>query len=144
MSTEENKAILRRWFEEFWDKRNLGAFDEILADNFFYHNAPPGIPPGLEGTRELFTMYQAAFPDARVTVEDMIGEGDRVVTRQTFTGTHRGEMMGIAPTGKQITVTGIAISRIAGGKIAETWEEVDRLGMMQQLGVVPPMGEGKK
>ena len=137
MSAEENKAILRRWFEELWDRRNLDAIDEIVADNFVFHNAPPGIPPDREGVRQLVTMMQAAFPDVRITVEDQIGEGDKVVTRWTFAGTHKGELMGIAPTGKQIAISVITINRIAGGKAAEGWEEVDRLGMMQQLGVVP-------
>ena len=144
MSAEESKAILRRWFEEVWDKRNLAAIDEIVSDNFVFHNAPPGISPDREGVRQLVTMMQAAFPDVRITVEDQIGEGDKVVTRWTFAGTHKGELMGIAPTGKQVTTAVITINRIAGGKAAEAWEEVDRLGMMQQLGVVPPMGEGKE
>ena len=137
MSTEENKAILRRWFEEAWDRRNLDAIDDIVAADFVFHNAPPGISPDREGVRQLVTMMQAAFPDVRITVEDQIGEGDKVVTRWTFTGTHKGELMGIAPTGKQIAISVITINRIAGGKAAEGWEEVDRLGMMQQLGVVP-------
>ena len=138
MSAEDNKTILRRWFEEIWDKRNLDAIDEFIAADFVFHNAPPGIQPDREGVRELVNTMQTAFPDAQAAVEDQISEGDRVVTRWTLAGTHRGELMGIAPTGKKIEVAVITINRIAGGKAAEVWELVDQLGMMQQLGVVPP------
>ena len=138
MSAEDSKTILRRWFEEIWDKRNLDAIDGFIAADFVFHNAPPGIPPDREGVRELVNTMQTAFPDAQVAVEDQISEGDRVVTRWTLAGTHRGELMGIAPTGKKIEVAVITINRIAGGRAAEVWELVDQLGMMQQLGVVPP------
>ena len=144
MSAEKRKAVARDFFEEVWDKRNLDPFDKVLATNFVYHNAPPGVSPDRESCKQWIAKYQAAFHDAHMTVEDQIAEGDKLVTRWTLTATHKGELMGIAPTGKQITMGGITISRFAGDKVTDSWEEANWLGLMQQLGVVPPMGEGKK
>ncbi len=135
--SEQNKALVRRIVQECFSKGNLAAADEVLAANYVDHNAPPGIPPGIAGFKQLVTMYRAAFPDLQVTVEDMVAEGDKVVVRWTGRGTHKGELMGIAPTNKAVTVTGIGIDRIANGKIVEHWESWDQMGMMQQLGVVP-------
>jgi len=138
MPTEENKALMRRFYEEI-SKGNLAVVDELVAADLIEHSPfVPGQAPGRQGTLDLFTMIRAAFPDLRVTVEDMVAEGDKVVARGTFSGTHKGEFMGIAPTGKQMTVGLIEILRIAGGKMVEHWNVVDSLGMMQQLGVVPP------
>lgn len=90
----------------------------------------------------MFTgMFMSAFPDTKMTVEQQIAEGDKVVTRWKAQGTHKGELMGIPPTGKQVTVTGISIERIVGGMIVESWEEFDQMGMMQQLGVIPAPGQ---
>ncbi len=88
-------------------------------------------------------MWRAGFPDLHITIEDIIAEGDKVATRATARGTHKGEFMNIPPTGKQVTVTSIAIQQIAGGKVVEVWVNIDHLGMMQQLGAVPPPGEKK-
>ncbi len=137
MSVEENKALVRRVYEEIHNKGNFAAVDELVAINFIDHNAPPEISPGPEGIKQTFTMFRNAFPDLNVTVEDMIAEGDKVVARITLRGTHKGEFMGIAPTGKQIKLATIDIVRIAGGKIAERWGVGDNLGMMEQLGVIP-------
>ena len=138
MQTEENKALMHRFYEEI-SKGNLAVVDELIAADVVEHSSfVPEQAPGRQGTLELFTMIRAAFPDLRVTVEDMVAEGDKVVARGTFGGTHKGEFMGIAPTGKQITIGVIEIVRIAGGKMVEHWNVVDNLGMMQQLGVVPP------
>lgn len=139
--SEENKAIARRMFEEVWNKRNLDAFDEIFAPDVVGHNIPPGLPPGLEGIKANFEIFISAFPNAQMTVEDQIAERDRVVTRWTGTGTHTGDLMGTPATGKQVTVTGITVNRIAGGQIVEAWGVVDLMGMMQQLGVIPSPGE---
>ncbi len=138
MSTEENKALTRRLIEEAFNKRNLGMIDEFASPNAVDHAAPPGTPPGPEGFKQMPGMFLNAFPDLNITIEDMIAEGDKVVGRFAFRGTHRGEFMGIAPTGKQVNVTGIEINRIVDGKFVEHWENFDELGMMQQLGVVPP------
>jgi steroid delta-isomerase-like uncharacterized protein len=138
--TEENKVLERRAWEEVWNQGNLAAIDEIFAADYVGHN--PGMPPlsGTEGYRQFFTIYSTAFPDMHYTIEDMIAEGDKVATRWTMTGTHEGELMGIPSTGVWITMTGISMSRFADGKLAEGWNSYDGLGMMQQFGVIPPMG----
>ena len=138
MQPEENKTITRRFLEEIFAGGNLELVDELFAPNFVLHD--PSVPQevlGPEGIRQYITMYRTAYPDTYFTIEDQIAEGDRVVTRWTGQGTHQGELMGIPPTGARVTVTGIEIDRIAGGKIEETWVSYDALGMMQQLGVIP-------
>ena len=141
MSTEENKAIELRFFEEVVNKGNLAAIDELFADNFVQRDATPGTADDREGTKQFFAVAHSAFPDFHSTLEDMFAEGDKVVQRFTARGTHKGKWMGIAPTGKQITIPGIAIHRITGGKIVEGWTSMDMLGALQQLGVVPPPGQ---
>ena len=146
MSTEENKAIARRVFEEGWNQGKLDVIDEIVTSDYLLRD--PSMPEdirGPEGFKQFITMYRAAFPDIHFTVEDQIAEGDKVVTRWTGTGTHQGELMGIAATGiRGRGVTGVTIDRMAGGKAVESWNAWDVLGMLQQLGVVPPIGEGTK
>jgi steroid delta-isomerase-like uncharacterized protein len=141
MSVEENKAIELRFFEEVVNKRNLAVIDELFATNFVDHSAVPGIAADREGLKQYFAMVHSAFPDFHSTLEDMFAEGDKVVQRFTARGTHQGEFMGIAPTGKQVTIPGIAIHRITDGKIVENWVNMDMLSMMQQLGVIPPPGQ---
>ena len=136
MSTEENKAIVRRYIDVV-NKKNLAAMDEIFDANYVGHVAGFEDVKGPEGQKQVLAAVLTALPDLHDTIEDMVTEGDKVVTRLTFTGTHKGELMGIAATGKQVTVGEIAIFRIVGGKIVEGWQEVDMLGMMQQLGVIP-------
>ena len=138
MSLEENKAIARRYGEEAFGEGNLAVSDELLSPDYVHH--VPGVAPDREGRKQLISMLHTAFPDTRLTVEDMVAEGNKVASRWTWVGTHKGKYMGIAPTGKQVTLTGISIHCIEGGKIVESWDEVDNLGMMQQLGVVPPPG----
>lgn len=139
MSTEENKAVIRRWMEECYNQGNMAIADELIAANYVNHSAPLGQAPGLEGEKQYATMIRRAYPDFYMTIEEQVAEGDKVVTRYTARGTHEGEFMGIPPTGKQITVTGIHIHRLVGGKVVEGWSEFDQLGAMQQLGVVPSM-----
>ena len=136
---EENKAIVRRAFEEVWNQGKLDVIDEIFAIDYVGHM--PGSPDlhGPKGFKQFVTMNRTAFPDIQFTVEDQIAEGDKVVIRWSSTGTHKGELMGIPPTGVQVTSTGIGISRISGGKAVEDWDNWDALGMLQQLGVIPPM-----
>ncbi len=140
MSTKENKALIRRYFEvlneQVWPKGNLTATDDFIAPEYVYHD-PSSAVRGREGYRQLLTMYRTAFPDARFTIEDMVAEGDQVLTRFTVRGTHRGAFMGIAPTGKPATVSILSLVRLAGGKAVEEWERFDSLHMMQQLGAVP-------
>ena len=138
MSVEENKAIVRRLWEEVINKGNMAVVDELVATNYIDHTQTPElVARDPESYKQVVIMFRTAFPDLHVTIEDKIAEGDKVVSRFTVRGTHKGEFMGIAPTGRQVTVTGIAIHRIAGGKLAEVWINMDFLGMMQQLGVVP-------
>ena len=141
MSIEENKAIELRFFEEVVNKGELAVIDELFATNFVDHSAVPGIAADREGLKQYFAMAHSAFPDFHSTLEDMFAEGDKVVQRFTARGTHKGEWMGIAPTGKQMAISGIAIHRITGGKIVEGWTSMDMLGALQQLGVVPPPGQ---
>jgi predicted ester cyclase len=140
MSTQDNKAVVRRFYEEVVNQKNRAALAEVFDPNLVDHFAPPGAPGGLEGAWQTFDMFQTAFPDQHFTIEDMIAEGDRVVSRVTMSGTQQGPFMGIPPTGKHVTMTGIDINRFVGGKSVEHWVEMDRLGLMQQLGVIPPLG----
>jgi len=138
---EKNKAIVRHCFEEV-EKGNWAIFDELLTRDYVYHE--PGRSFTRDESKQFMQSVRAAFPDGHATIVDMIAEGDKVVTRYTSSGTHKGEFMGIAATGKKVVVTGIVISRIDQGKIAEEWEEFDALGFMVQLGVIPPIGEPDK
>jgi predicted ester cyclase len=140
MSTEENKALARRAYDEFNQRNLLAGYYELFVPNFVLHNASMTIQ-GLEAYQRFISMYLTAFPDARLTLEDVIAEGDKVVTRQTFRGTHRGELMGIAPTGKLVSGTGMVITRIVNEKAVEQWANYDDLGLLQQLGVVPAPGQ---
>ncbi len=141
MSIEENKAIARRWSEEVWGKGSLAAVDELFATDFVFNYPVPGVKPDREGYKQTVTEMFAPFADTECPVEDMVAEGDKVAIRWTWRGTHQGEFMGVAPTGKRVTITGISILRIAGGKIVEEWGEMDNLGMMQQLGLFPSSGD---
>jgi predicted ester cyclase len=139
MSTEENKALIRRFYEEVFNQRNLAALDDFYAPDHIDHTLPPGLPVGPEGTKQAIAIMRAGFPDLRVSIEDMIAEGDKVVVRFTTRGTQRGMLGAISPSGKQVAVPTIEIIRMAEGKIAEDWGLDDRLGMLQQLGLAPAM-----
>ncbi len=139
MSTEDNKALTRRAYEAL-NQRNWATFDELAAPDLVLHNASMTIQ-GLEAYKQFLSMYFTAFPDLQFTIEDMIAEGDTVVVRQTARGTHQGNLMGIPPTGKQVTVSGIAIVRVLNNKGVEEWFNGDDLGLLQQLGVVPAPGQ---
>jgi predicted ester cyclase len=140
MSTKDNKALIRRFFEEVYTQKNLAAIEELIAPNHIDHSASAlGSPAGPEGSRQLIGMMLMAFPDLHVTIEDMIAEGDKVVVRMTMHGTQQGALGSIPPTRKQVALSTIDIVRIAGGQIAEEWGIDDRLGLLQQLGLVPAM-----
>ena len=142
MSEEENKALMRRYYEQIdkatKDKRGPSFLDDFVAPNFVNHNPSPGFTPDLEGLKQAYDHFLAASPDGYHVVEDMIAEGDKVVTRLSAHGTQTGELFGIPPTDERFSTTAIAIHRIANGKIVEHWSELYNLGVMQQLGVVPP------
>jgi len=141
MSIEENKALVRRYMDDL-NKRNLAVIDELYDVNYMGHVAGMEDLHGPEEMKQMMTGFLIAFPDLHRAIEDMVAEGDKVVVRLTVTGTHKGDFQGIAPTGKQATVTVIAILRIVGGKIVETWELIDMLGVMQQIGAIPTPGQG--
>ena len=136
MSLEENKAIVRRFFEEGPSKGNLSVADELLSPSFALHTPLPSAP-GIQGMKDIITICRAAFEHLDVTVEDMTAEGDKVAARFTAHGIHKGSFMNLPPTGKPITMTGIEIFRIENGKIAELWGEANLLGLMVQLGILP-------
>ena len=140
MSAESNKALSRRLMEEAFNAGNLDVVDELVATGFVNHDpATPESAVGPDAAKANISGYRAAFPDLRIKVEDQIADGDRVVTRWSAKGTHQGELLGIPPTGKQSTVTGITIDLFVDGRIAESWSNWDTLGMLQQLGVVPAL-----
>jgi steroid delta-isomerase-like uncharacterized protein len=137
MSSEQNKAIVRRALEEPWEG-SLKVVDELFASDYIGHDpANPEPLRGPQGVKEFISVYRAAFPDARITVEKQLAEGDQVATRWVGRGTHEGELMGIHPTGKQVTVSGLTISRLEGGKIVEEFQNWDTLGMLQLLDAIP-------
>ena len=144
MSTEQNKELVRRMIEETFNGGDAGLMDEFLAPDFAEREElPPGIPGGREGVKQLTTMLRSAFPDYHATIDDIVAEGDKVVIRQTWTGTHTGgEFMGVPPTGRSISVGVIDILRIAGDKVVEHWGQMDSMAMMQQLGALPAPGPG--
>lgn len=141
MSTEQNKAVIRRVFDEAINKGNLSVADETLTSDYVYRS--PGSPElhGPDGFKQLITMYRTACPDVHLDIDEQFADGEAVVTRWTGHGTQLGEFMGIAATGKQVTVTGIIITHFKGGKAAEEWEIMDTLGLLQQLGAIPAPDE---
>ena len=137
MSTKDPKAFDRRFFEQ-WNKGKTAAMaviDETCADNIVWHGSED--VRGLKGFKKFMSEFYDAFPDNHFAIDDMIAEGDKVVTRYTMTGTHKGTYMGIPPTNKKIKLPAIEIDRIAGGKFVECWIQYDTLGFMQQLGLAP-------
>ena len=138
MSTEDNKANVRRGFEAV-NQKNLAVFDELLTPDVVFHSASTTMQ-GLEAYKQLLSVYVTAFPDLQFTIEDMIAEGDTVVVRYTTRGTHQGNFRGIPPTGKQVSGTGMFMDRLVNGKAVEQWINGDDLGLLQQLGVIPSMG----
>lgn len=136
MSLEQNKAIVLRFYEAF-DREDLEQGKALIAPNAVARGMGSGILNGRDALLEYGLTMRSAFPDGRHTFEDIIAQGDKVVTRGTFSGTHQGELMGILPTGKQVTFSVVHIDRLVDGKIVEHWGQGDTLAMMQQLGVVP-------
>jgi steroid delta-isomerase-like uncharacterized protein len=138
MSAEDNKALVRRYCEEAWNKHNPAVVDQIYATDFVDRSPDiPGIPHTRDGLKQFMGVYLRAFPDANMTIEDQLVEGDRVVTRWTGRGTQTGQFMEMPPSGKKVAVPGVQIDRFSGGKIVEEWTLFDQLGMLQQLGAIP-------
>jgi len=137
VSEEDNKAVIRRWIEAY-NNRDMQAEADVLDPGYVAHvPAAPGPLEGLEAWRKFTAAFVEAFPDLRLTVEDILSEGDKVAARVAFHGTHRGEFQGIAPTGKEVAFSSIEVNRVVGGKVEEHWVELDLLGLMQQLGAIP-------
>lgn len=139
MSAEENKAIVRRYLEEVWGKGNVALLGELLDEHVVDHNPLPEQAPGIDGQRQAVSLFTSAFGNTRMTVDSLVAEGDKVVDHWTWSGTHQGELMGIPPTDRTVTITGTAISRLVDGKIVEIWHVEDTFGLMQQLGAIPAM-----
>ena len=137
MGIEHNKVVAHRFFEDAYNTGNVALLEELLTPTYVDHKAPPGTPPGPAGIAQVIMMFRKAFPDLHFTIEDQVAEDDQVATRYTFRGTQQGELMGIAPTGKQVSIGGISIYRFTDGKMQQAWIEYDMLGLLQQLGVVP-------
>lgn len=135
MSAEGNKALILRVFEEGINGGDDAVFDEVISPDYVNHSMPAPAP-GSEGFKQVTAMFRAAYPDLRVTVEDVVAEGDRVATRGTMSGTHQGEFMGVPATGRPVEIPYIDIWRVEGSKGVENWVQMDMLGMMQQLGVM--------
>ena len=134
----QNKAAMRRLYEEVWNQGKFDVLDEVVSPVYVGHlPTPPSAPSGREGLRWLIQMYRTAFPDIHVQIDDQFAEGDKVLTRITVQGTHQGQFMGIAPTNKKVTVGALVVTRFKDGQNVEGWAELDRLGLMQQLGVAP-------
>jgi predicted ester cyclase len=136
MSTETNKHLARRVFDEVLNGRNLDLLDELAVPDYVEHNPLPGQRTGIDGIRDRYTMLFNAF-DFRMTVEDVIAEGDKVVLRWTQTGTHIGPLFGMTATGRSFRTTGIEIWRVEDDKLAEHWDVVDVYGQQMQLGLIP-------
>ncbi len=146
MSAEENKTLVRRTWEEVVNQKNLDLLDELFAADYVHHDPslPPDMQRGLDAYGLVLSMFFDAFPDLHGTIEDVVGEGDKVASRLRWRGTHQGELMGIPPSGKQVDFTLQAIHRIAEGKIVEGWINFDVLGMMRQIGAIPEPGQSEE
>jgi steroid delta-isomerase-like uncharacterized protein len=131
------KEITRRLNKEVWNQGKLSTIDELVSSDFVNHSPAPGLPADREGFKQFVMMYRNAFPDVKITIEDIVAEGDRVMIRWSATGTHKGEIMGVEPTNKEVDVTGMSENRISNGKVVEQWNEFDVMGMMQQIGAIP-------
>lgn len=136
LSVEENKTIANRTVEAI-NAGDFSSLKNLITSDAADHAVPPGIPPTREGAIQFLTMFRAAFPDLHYTIEDIFGEGDRVVQRTIATGTMKGNFLGMPATGKRASWTEIHIVRLKDGKIVEHWASVDQLGMLQQLGLAP-------
>ncbi len=134
MSTTTNKAIVRRYLEQVFNEHRPDLVEEFLTQEFDSHAS---LPPGPEGVKQFVVGSLAAFPDQRTIIDDVIAEGDKVVVRATFRATHLGDLYGMPPTGRPVTMSWISIYRLVNGKIAEHWYEDDKMGLMQQLGAIP-------
>jgi steroid delta-isomerase-like uncharacterized protein len=139
VSIEENEAVVRRLFAEVFNAGNVGTLDDLTTAGVLGHDATSADPRrGREAVRQVALLFRSAFPDLRLTLDDLVAARDKVAARWTLEGTHQGAFMGAAPTGKRATTGGIVIYRLEGGRIAEYWGSFDALGLLRQLGALPP------
>ncbi len=138
--SEQNKAKMRRFYDEVFNAGNIAVVDELVASDFVDHEEFPGLSGDRDGLKQFVTMMRTAFPDARMDVDDLIAEGDKVVARLTMSGTQRGDFAGIPASGKRFSVPTIDIIRFDDGKAVEHWGATDSAKMMEQLGAIPPSG----
>jgi steroid delta-isomerase-like uncharacterized protein len=138
MSTDMNKQIARRYWEELFSEGNLAVADEIIGPEWAIHNpAAPEPARGPEGARRVVALFRSAFPDLRFTIEEQVADGDKVLNRVTARGTHQGPFMGLPATGNPVVVSGLAIDRVVDGRLTERWGYVDTLALLRQLGAIP-------
>jgi len=137
MAIEENKATVRRFYAQVLNDGNLDALPELVADDFIENDPLPGQGKGLAGLVQRVCILKSAFPDLRFTIDDVVGEGDKVIVRWTMQGTHLGEFLGVPATGKTAKATGVDIILLRDGQMAEHWHELDALGLLQQIGGIP-------
>jgi len=143
---EDLKDLTRKYITEVWNQGRLDLLDRLVARDCITHDpaAPGGELKGPDGLKQLISMYRNAFPDTEFEIKDLILEGDKVAARISASGTHKGALMGIAPTGKRVSIRGIVITQFSAGKQVESWSSYDQLGMLQQLGVAPPLQEAPR
>ena len=134
LMTEQNKAVYRRFIQEVFNEGRLDMLEQLLSPSYIYQDAPPGTPPNADGIRQVVTNARTAFPDLKVTIEDMVGEGDKICARLTTRGTHKGVFFDIPPTGKTISMKGLTMIHIVDGRMAASWVLNDVMGLMNQLG----------
>jgi steroid delta-isomerase-like uncharacterized protein len=143
MSVEENTAIVRRFYDEVWNRGNLGVADEVFAADYVRHDLrPTPVPQGPEGQKAVADGFRTGFPDIAMTIDFTVAEDDKVVARWTIRGTHTADWLGIPPTGRSVAFSGVNIFRLADGRVVEIWNYRDDLGLMQQLGAVPSPSPG--
>ncbi len=135
--SEQYKTAAKNLIEKGFNRKDMAAFDAFFSSKLVDHALPPDMPDGLAGRKMFYNVFLAAFPDIHVHIEDTFAEGDKLVMRWSAHGTHNGELMGIPPTGKKVSIGGIAIDRFESGRSVEHWEQFDQMGLMQQLGVIP-------
>lgn len=133
MTIEDNKAVYQRFLEEVFNQGRLELVDELLAPDYVFHDAPPGMPAGPEAIRQVVTMFRTAFPDLHIDIEAMVAEGDTVVVRATTRGTHQGPLLGVAPTGRRVAMSGLTMVTVRDGRVVESWVKNDVAGLMRQL-----------
>lgn len=138
MPTNRTESLIRRIFDEAFNQGNLAVVDELLSPDHFTHTAFGGVPHGPGGLKWLISMFRTAFPDLHCTIEDEIRVADRFAVHWTMRGTHKGLFLGNPPTGRLVEVQGLIFARTANGRIVEDWTLVDQMGILQQLGIVPP------